>query len=212
MENSNRVFYAKDFDPATIIDFLKSQECDFFVGKEIKSVVPTVEICSQVFDFTKNNDLAEKIFKTINYDEINLRFKQCTINGTLIFQDLVLDNLSFEHCSFTENDFVNNTKKINSIEFNRVSIKSISIEKCVVDAPILFAHCQHKEIQILSSIIGGGVNLINLNDKDTKIHINKVIGSILLPKEKTDFISCDKDSLIYLSGNQKVSIKVKEAR
>ena len=75
MENSNRVFYAKDFDPATIIDFLKSQECDFFVDKEIKSVVPTVEICSQVFDFTKNNTILATIDLT-NTTEFEVYVKE----------------------------------------------------------------------------------------------------------------------------------------
>ncbi len=206
----NKVFNPKVFDIETIIDFLKSPKHDIFMAKGVDSITQTLEICLQVFDFTKNNDFAEKIFKTINCDGLNLRFKQCTINGTLRFQDSVFGNISFEHCSFTENDFVNNTKKINSIEFVKVSTGSISIEKCVVDAPVLFEHCQPKEIQILSSIIGGGVNLTNLNDKDTKIHINKVIGSILLPKVKSDFIYCDEVSIPFLNGDQIISIKIRK--
>lgn len=211
MENK-RIFYAKDFDPITTIEFLKNKEHDILVGEGINSLIPTVEICSQVFDFTKTNDLADKMFKMFNYDEVNLRFKQCTINGTLRFQDLALGDISFEHCSFTEQDFLNNTRKINSIEFVRVSTRSISIQRCVVDAPVYFEHCQPKEIQILSSIIGGGVNLINLNDKDTKIHINKVMGDIFVPKVKSDFFYCDKESVVYLIGEQTIIMPIKETR
>lgn len=207
-----RVFEATSFDPETIKRFLKDPNFDVFLGKDGMSRIPRIVISSEVFDFSKTNEFSEKGFKKIDCDGVVVVFKQCTFNGTLKFHDSDLERIEFEHCSFTEDDFINNTKKINSIELVRMNIDSFVLEKTVVDAPIVLQYVDTKEIEILSSIFSGGIDLKEVSGVDTKIKIRKIIGNILLPNRPNKFISTDNHSLPNLIGEQNVLLKIKQAR